>query len=166
MCSIVMRSKVKTPWYSYYDGIREHLEYPDISLYELLEQTANNHLDNISYNYFGTKKTYKQFLKQIDDCAKSFKELGIKHNDKVIENIIDSHLDVLMSCVIGIDHPYKVQVAKAFIVLKNGIAANDDVLKSIKEHCENNLAKYSWPFEYEFRDELPKTLVGKVAFNE
>ena len=62
-----------------------------------------------------------------------------------IENIIDSHPDVLMSCVIGIDHPYKVQVAKAFIVLKNGIAANDEILRSIKEHCEKNLAKYSWP---------------------
>lgn len=83
-----------------------------------------------------------------------------------IENIIDSHPDVLMSCVIGIDHPYKVQVAKAFIVLKNGIAANDEILRSIKEHCEKNLAKYSWPYEYEFRDELPKTLVGKVAYNE
>ena len=83
-----------------------------------------------------------------------------------IENIIDSHPDVLMSCVIGIDHPYKVQVAKAFIVLKNGITENEKILKSIKKHCEKNLAKYSWPYEYEFRDELPKTLVGKVAFNE
>ena len=78
-----MSSKVKTPWYGYYDGIRKHLEYPNISLYELLEKTANNHLDNISYNYYGTQKTYKQFLKQIDDCAKSFRQLGIKHNDKV-----------------------------------------------------------------------------------
>ena len=83
-----------------------------------------------------------------------------------IENIIDSHPDVLMSCVIGINHPYKVQVAKAFIVLKNSVNASDERLKSIKEHCEKNLAKYSWPFEYEFRDELPKTLVGKVAYNE
>lgn len=83
-----------------------------------------------------------------------------------IENVIDSHPDVLMSCVIGIDHPYKIQVAKAFIVLKNGITANDDVMRSIREHCEKNLAKYSWPFEYEFRTDLPKTLVGKVAYNE
>ncbi len=83
-----------------------------------------------------------------------------------IENIIDSHPDVLMSCVIGIDHPYKVQVAKAFIVLKNGIEPSEKILKSIKEHCQKNLAKYSWPYEYEFKDELPKTLVGKVAFNE
>ncbi len=56
-----MRSKVKTKWCSYYDGVKEHLDYPDISLYELLEQNANNHLDNISYNYYGTKKTTKSF---------------------------------------------------------------------------------------------------------
>jgi len=82
-----------------------------------------------------------------------------------IENTIDSHPDVLMSCVIGIDHPYKVQVAKAFIVLKDQSKANEATLDSIKQHCEKNLARYSWPYEYEFREELPKTLVGKVAYN-
>ena len=40
-----------------------------------------------------------------------------------IENIIDSHPDVLMSCVIGIPHPYKKEVAKAFIVLTFSILA-------------------------------------------
>ena len=83
-----------------------------------------------------------------------------------IENIIDSHPKVLMSCVIGIEHPYKVQVAKAFIVLRNGYTANDELLKEIKEHCEKNLARYSWIAEYEFRSELPKTLVGKIAYSK
>ncbi len=82
-----------------------------------------------------------------------------------MENVIDSHPDVSMSCVIGISHPYKVQVAKAFIVLKDPSKANEETLASIKEHCEKNLSRYSWPYEYEFRDELPKTLVGKVAYN-
>ena len=82
-----------------------------------------------------------------------------------IENVIDSHPDVMMSCVIGIPHPYKVQVAKAFIVLKNKDINHDDVIKSVREHCEKNLSRYSWPYEYEIRDELPKTLVGKVAYN-
>ena len=82
-----------------------------------------------------------------------------------IENIIEGHPDVLMSCVIGIDHPYKVQVAKAFIVLKDPKKANDETLESIKVHCEKNLARYSWPYEYEFREELPKTKIGKVAYN-
>lgn len=83
-----------------------------------------------------------------------------------IENIIDSHPDVLVSCVIGIDHPYKIQAAKAFIVLKDGKNANDEMLNSIKALCVKNLAKFSLPYEYEFIDELPKTLVGKVAYKE
>lgn len=82
-----------------------------------------------------------------------------------IENIIDSHPDVSMSCVIGIPHPYKVQVAKAFIVLKNHDKDQEEILTSIKELVEKNLSKFSWPYEYEFRDELPKTLVGKIAYN-
>ena len=82
-----------------------------------------------------------------------------------IENIIDSHPDVSISCVIGIPHPYKVMVAKAFIVLKDPSKENEDTLNSIKELVEKNLARFSWPYEYEFRKELPKTLVGKVAFN-
>ena len=82
-----------------------------------------------------------------------------------IENVIDSHPDVRMSCVIGIPHPYKVSVAKAFIVLKDGVIKSDELLNSIKELVEKNLARFSWPYDYEFRDELPKTLVGKVAYN-
>ena len=78
-----MNKEVKTPWYSYYDNVKEHLDYPDISVYELLKKKASNHLENISYNYYGTKKTYKEFLKQIDDCAKSFKQLGIRRGDVV-----------------------------------------------------------------------------------
>ena len=82
-----------------------------------------------------------------------------------IENVIDSHPDVSMSCVIGIPHPYKVMVAKAFVVLKNPNKESEETLSSIKELVEKNLARFSWPYEYEFRQELPKTLVGKVAFN-
>ncbi len=83
-----------------------------------------------------------------------------------IENVIDAHPAVLMSCVIGIPHPYKVEVAKAFIVLKNGYTPSDELLEDIKSYTQKNIAKYSWPYVYEFREELPKTLVGKIAYNE
>lgn len=83
-----------------------------------------------------------------------------------IENVIDSHPDVLMSCVIGVPHPYKVEVAKAFVVLKPGVDQNEAIINSIKKLCATNLAKFSVPYEYEFRDSLPKTLVGKVAYKK
>lgn len=83
-----------------------------------------------------------------------------------IEEVLNSHPKVLTSTVIGIPHPKKIQVAKAYIVLKEGIKPSKDIIKSIKKHCELNLAQYSLPSEYEFRDSLPKTLVGKVAYTK
>ena len=83
-----------------------------------------------------------------------------------IESVIDRHPAVNFSTVIGIDHPYKVQVAKAFIVLNEGYKPNNETLESIKKHCAKNIAKYSLPYEYEFRDSIPKTKIGKIAFNE
>ncbi|MBQ3307500.1 MAG: AMP-binding protein [Bacilli bacterium] len=82
-----------------------------------------------------------------------------------IENVIDSHPEVKTSCVIGIPHPYKVMAAKAFIVLNNPHKESEETLNSIKSLVEKNLARFSWPVAYEFRKELPKTLVGKVAYN-
>ena len=83
-----------------------------------------------------------------------------------IENIIESHEAVMKCTVIGIPHKYKVQVAKAIIVLKNGYTDTSGIKKSIKELCEKNLARYSLPYEYEFRKSLPKTLIGKVDFKK
>ena len=70
-----------------------------------------------------------------------------------------------MSCVIGIPHPYKVTVAKAFVVLKDGVMKSDELLDEIKALVEQNLARFSWPYDYEFRDDLPKTRIGKIAYN-
>jgi len=83
---------------------------------------------------------------------------------QTIENVIDSHPMVLMSTVIGIPHPYKVQVAKAYIVLQKGIELTEEVKKSIYEHCEKNISKYAMPYEFEYRDSLPKTKIGKIAY--
>jgi len=83
-----------------------------------------------------------------------------------IENVIEEHEAVLNCSVIGIPHPYKVEVAKAYIVLKEEYKAKRSVKKSIEEHCKKNLAKYSIPAEYEYREALPKTLIGKINYRE
>jgi len=83
-----------------------------------------------------------------------------------IENVIDSHEAVLFSTVIGVKDDYKMQRVKAFVVLKSEFSPTDEIKASIKKHCEKNIAKYALPSEYEYRDNLPKTLVGKVAYRE
>lgn len=81
-----------------------------------------------------------------------------------LENVIDAHDAVLMSTVIGVDDPYKIQKVKAFVVLKPNVSPTDSVKESIRQHCEKNIAKYAMPYEFEYRESLPKTLVGKVAY--
>ena len=83
-----------------------------------------------------------------------------------MESIINKQKYVETSVVVGIPHPYKKQVAKAYIVLKDGVKPTNQVKKEIKKYCEENFVRYSWPYEYEFRDSLPKTLIGKVAYRD
>jgi len=83
-----------------------------------------------------------------------------------IENVLMKHPDVLNCGVIGIPHPYKVQVPKAYIVLKEGVKDRMKVRGDIKEYCKKNLAAYMVPKEFEFRESLPKTMIGKVNYRE
>ncbi len=81
-----------------------------------------------------------------------------------IESVIEAHEKVLTSCVIGVPDPYKIQKIKAFVVLRDHAEATGDIKASIMEHCKKHIAKYAMPYEFEYRDTLPKTLVGKVAY--
>lgn len=83
-----------------------------------------------------------------------------------IEEVLESHEAVLSCCVVGIPHPYKVQVPKAYIVLNESYKNNLKVKKSIEEYCEKNLAKYMIPKEFEYRESLPKTMIGKVDYKK
>ena len=81
-----------------------------------------------------------------------------------LENIIDANEKVLMSCVIGVKDPYRVQKVKAYVVPMPGVEPTEELKKEILEYCSGRIAKYAMPREIEFRKELPKTLVGKVAY--
>ena len=81
-----------------------------------------------------------------------------------LENIIDGHEKVLLSCVIGVKDPYRVQKVKAYVVPMPGVEPTEELKKEILDYCSGRIAKYAMPREIEFRKELPKTLVGKVAY--
>ncbi len=81
-----------------------------------------------------------------------------------IENILDAHEFVQMSCVIGVPDSYKMQKVKAFVKLAEGVEKSEETKKVILEHCRKHVAKYAMPYDIEFRDDMPKTLVGKVAY--
>lgn len=76
-----------------------------------------------------------------------------------IDEVFFEHPKVQEACSVGIPHPSRGEAVKVFVVLKEGeTAAPDELL----EFCKGRLAKYKWPVEIEFREELPKTNVGKI----
>ena len=81
-----------------------------------------------------------------------------------LENVIDEHEKVLLSCVIGIKDTYRGQKIRAYVVPMPGIEPTEELRQEILAHCAQHIAKYAMPREIEFRKELPKTLVGKVAY--
>ena len=83
-----------------------------------------------------------------------------------VENVLEGHPAVQRSCVIGIPDPLKMQVVKAFIVLKDGYEPGDAMREELLAHCKKHIARYALPKEIEFRDSLPTTLVGKVAYTQ
>lgn len=104
--------------------------------------------------------TYKQRLKRMIVTS------GYNVYPSQIEEVIERHPAVMDSSVIGVPHPYKVEVAKAFIALKQGYKDTPKLRAEIEELCKKNLAAYSIPKEYEFRKSLPKTMIGKVDFRK
>lgn len=81
-----------------------------------------------------------------------------------IENIIDALDEVQMSCVIGVPDSYKIQKVKAFVQLRPKIVPSEEIKNKIMSHCRERIAKYAMPYDIEFREQLPKTLVGKIAY--
>ena len=89
---------------------------------------------------------------------------GFNVYPSVIEEVIEKHPDVSKCCVIGLPHKYKQQVAKAFIVLERDRKPTPQIKREIINLCKKNLAVYSLPKEYEFRENLPKTLYNKIDY--
>ena len=104
--------------------------------------------------------SYKQRIKRMIVTS------GYNVYPSQIEEVLESHPLVMDATVIGIPHPYKVEVGKAYVALKNGYAATDKIKKELIDLCKKNLAYYAIPKEWEFRKSLPKTVVGKVDFRK
>ena len=85
---------------------------------------------------------------------------GLKVLPRDVEEVLFQHPKIVEVVVVGIPHPTRGDdTVKAYIVLKPGESITPDELR---EFCKPFLAPYKIPREWEFREELPKTIVGKV----
>ena len=85
---------------------------------------------------------------------------GFKVWPREVEEVLYTHPAVKEAAVVGVRDDYRGEAVKAFIVLKDKTANMD--IDAIREYCKTQLAPYKVPKIIEFRDELPKTLVGKI----
>lgn len=76
-----------------------------------------------------------------------------------IDEVLFEHPDILEACCIGIPHPKRGEAVKAFVILKEGRTMTE---KEVIDYCNGKLAKYKLPVAVEFRQELPKSNVGKI----
>ncbi len=83
-----------------------------------------------------------------------------------IEKLIETHPSVMQCTVVGVPHKRKIEVPKAYIVLKNNHKKRELITLELMLLCKKNLPKYSWPFSYEYVKCLPTTAVGKINFKE
>jgi long-chain acyl-CoA synthetase len=88
---------------------------------------------------------------------------GYKIYPRNLEEVLYRHPAVLEAAVIGISHPQRVQAPKVFIVKKEGAEVTE---QDIRSHLRAHVAAYALPQAVEFRDTLPKSVIGKILKKE
>ncbi len=141
--------------------MREYIKHP-----EETAATLRKHSDGLTWVYTGDLGTMDDegFVYFKGRSKRMIITAGYNVYPAQLENIIDACELVQMSCVIGVKDDYRMQRVKAFVMVRPGVAQNEETRQAILAHCRKHIAKYAMPREIEFRDELPKTLVGKVAY--
>ena len=141
--------------------MKEYMKHP-----EETAQTLRHHADGLTWVYTGDLGVMDEegFIFFKGRAKRMIVSSGYNVYPAQIENILDAHEKVQMSCVIGVPDSYKMQKVKAFVKLAAGVPANEQTKKELLGYCRKNVAKYAMPYDIEFREDMPKTLVGKVAY--
>ena len=143
--------------------MKEYINHP-----EETAQTLRTHADGLTWVYTGDLGVMDEegFIYFRGRSKRMIISSGYNIYPAQLENIFDANEYVLMSCVIGVPDSYRMARPKVFVVLQPGVPQNEETRGAIMAYAEKHIAKYAMPKELEFRDELPKTLVGKVAYRK
>ena len=143
--------------------MKEYMDMP-----EETAETLRLHDDGLKWVYTGDLGTMDDagFIYFKGRIKRMIISSGYNVYPAQLENVFDAHEKVHMSCIIGVPDDYKMQKVKAFVMLKEGVPANDATKAELMDYARKNIAKYAMPYDIEFRKELPTTLVGKVAYRK
>lgn len=129
-------------------------------------KTLRTHADGLTWVYTGDLGTMDEqgFVYFKGRAKRMIVSSGYNIYPAQLENILDAHELVQMSCVIGVPDSYKMQKVKAFVKLVPNARPNEETKQILMDYCRDNIAKYAMPYDIVFKDDMPKTLVGKVAY--
>ena len=141
--------------------MREYMNNP-----EETAETLRKHADGLTWVYTGDLGTMDDegFIYFRGRAKRMIITSGYNVYPGQIENILDAHEKVQMSCVIGVPDAYKMHKVKAFVKLAAGVPGNEATREELLAYCSKHIAKYAMPYDIEFKEDMPKTLVGKVAY--
>ncbi len=91
---------------------------------------------------------------------------GFNVYPREVEEVLFQHSSIQEAAVAGVPDEYRGETVAAFVVLKPGIALSEEMRHSILAYCKQNLAAYKVPKILEFRESLPKSIIGKVLRRE
>ena len=142
------------------------MEYLDMP--EETAHTLRKHSDGLTWLYTGDlgKMDSDGFIYFKGRIKRMIISSGYNIYPAQMENIFDAHEKVQMSCVIGVPDSYKMEKVKVFVMLKEGVPANEETKNELFDYARKPVAKYAMPYDIEFREKLPTTLVGKVAYRQ
>ena len=106
---------------------------------------------------------YFWYVGRVDDLIKSS---GYRIGPFEIESVVMELPYVLECAVTGVPDPIRGQAVKATIVLTKGTVGTEELKKEIQNYVKQHTAPYKYPRVVEFRDELPKTISGKIQRNK
>jgi long-chain acyl-CoA synthetase len=124
-----------------------------------LEETANTLRDGWLYTGDIAKVDEKGYVSIVDRKKDMIIASGYNIYPRDIEEVLYEHPAVQEAVVIGIPDSYRGETVKAYIVLKEGKNATEE---EITKFCKERLSPYKVPKIIEYREELPKTNVGKI----
>ncbi len=91
---------------------------------------------------------------------------GFNIYPREVEEVLYQHEAVQEAAVAGVPHEYRGETVAAFVVLKPGYQPNEEMRQNILAYCKRELTAYKVPKVLEFRESLPKSLIGKVLKRE
>ena len=136
--------------------------------YKKPEATAKTYIDG--WLHTGDVGVFDEdgYLTIVDRTKDMLIVSGFKVYSVHVEDVMTKHPDIQLIAIIGVPNPDRpgAEIVKAVIQLKEGVEATESVKESIQQYAQQHLSKYEVPKIYEFKEELPLSLVGKVLKKE